>query len=261
MWWRKPSSDARDPPCTAPVLVDLHCHYLPGVDDGARTLDEALSLARAASRNGIRAAVLTPHVFPGRWDNALPAIAPVFSSFVDRVASEGIPIRFHLGGEVRVSPESFEMLDAGTVPFIGRYGTASVMLAELPDGHIPVGTAHAMRFLYRRGIVPLIAHPERNKDIMRDPARLKPLLDEGCLAQITAGSVVGAFGAAARDAALRLLDLGWVYAIATDAHNLAHRPPMLQEARAAIAQRYGGEAATALTITNPAALLEADSSA
>ena len=236
-------------------MIDLHCHYLPGVDDGAPDTETALALVRAAADNGIREAVLTPHVFPGRWDNSTVNLGPVFEAFCAAVSEAGIPIRLYLGGEVRLLPETLEMVASGTAPFLGGWQGKRVMLMELPDGQIPVGTMQAVKFLMRANVVPLIAHPERNREVMRTPAKLEPFVKEGCLLQLTAASVTGDFGTQARDTATRILERGWAFAVATDSHNLAHRPPMLNEARLELARRYGEETATALTIGNPMAVV------
>ena len=232
-------------------MIDLHCHYLPFVDDGAPDLREAVALATASVANGIRHAVLTPHVFPGQWDNTPSSLAAPFAAFRRMIETAELPLGLSLGGEVRLLPECLEMAARSELPTIGAWDEDRVVLLELPDSHVPVGTENAVAFLRARGYRPMIAHPERNKDVMRDPRKLLPLLKQGCLLQITAASVVGLFGAAAQKSALQLLDAGVVTVIASDAHNLAHRPPRMAEARAALAARYGEAAAVLLTETNP----------
>ena len=236
-------------------LVDLHSHYLPWVDDGAADLQAALGLLKAAEANGIVDTVLTPHVYPGRWDNALANLEPAFASFRSAAASAGVTMRLHLGAEVHLLPETLEMVAAGNVPYIGGHEGRHVMLLELPDARIPVGTENAVRYLLRLGVVPMIAHPERNKDVMRDPTRVAGLVREGCLVQLTAASVCGWFGRGAHSASLRILDEGWATVVATDAHNLAHRPPVLADAFDALRRRYGEALARELTIDAPGALL------
>jgi protein-tyrosine phosphatase len=236
-------------------MIDLHCHLLPGVDDGAPTLEAALALARAAVDNGILEAVLTPHVFPGRWDNTLAGLTPRIETFRQSLADAGIALTVHLGAELRLLPESLARFDAGEVPAIGAWHDHRVVLLEFPDGGIPVGAMQAVAFLQRRGALPMIAHPERNRDVMRSPAAIRPFVEAGCLLQLTAASVCGWFGGPARLASLALLDAGWATAVATDAHNLRHRPPVLAEARHALEMRYGRNAARLLTETNPAIIV------
>lgn len=236
-------------------MIDLHCHLLPGVDDGARNLDEALTLARASVANGITRAVLTPHVYPGVFDNSLSTLLPVFVDFKAALVAAGIDLQVSLGGEVRLHPDAFDMLSSDDLPMIGRMDEHRIVLLEFPDGQIPVGAAASCRYFADNGVRLMIAHPERNKEIMRDPMRIKPLLDAGCLLQLTAASVIGGFGPRALETAHFLLAKGMVAVIATDAHNMAHRPPLLREARDAITDLYGGGLAHRLTVETPSTIV------
>ncbi len=236
-------------------MIDLHCHYMPGVDDGADTLDDGLALAAAASADGIRHAVLTPHVFPGRWNNTASSLAAGFEAFRTALSTSGLAFDVSLGGEVHLLPESLELAERNELPTLGHWCGDRVLLLELPDAQIPVGTDKAVAFLRLRGYLPMIAHPERNKEVMRDWRKVLPLVAQGCLLQLTAASVAGLFGPKALASALQLLDAGVVTVIASDAHNLEHRPPRMRAARSAIAARYGESAAALLTETNPGTIL------
>ncbi|MEB2317214.1 MAG: capsular biosynthesis protein [Pseudomonadota bacterium] len=238
-----------------PDLVDIHCHLLPSIDDGAQDLQAGLGLARAAVLGGIRTAILTPHVFPGRFDNRLENLQPVFESFRKAIDSAGIGLTVHLGGEVHLTPESLEMAADGRAPMLGGWQGSKVMLLEFPDGHIPVGALNAVRWLMRAGIVPMIAHPERNKAVMRSVDAIEPFVREGCLLQLTAASVCGWFGPRAHDTAHELLRREQVTAVATDAHNLRYRPPVLIDAWSALRDTYGDELATRLCAVNPATII------
>jgi len=237
------------------AVIDLHCHYLPAVDDGAKDLQEALALLRAAERDGARTVVLTPHVFAGRWDNTLSLLQPRFDAFARLVRTKRIDVELLLGAEVHLLPESLDLIARGDVPFIGHWEGDQVVLLELHDGRIPPFAREAIRHLKSRDIVPMIAHPERNKAVMQDPAALEPLLDEGCLLQVTAGAIVGEFGERARDTALALLDRNLVTVVASDAHNLRHRPPRLRAARSELKARYGRDVALSLLEQAPREIL------
>lgn len=237
------------------AMIDIHCHLLPAVDDGARGIQDSLALLKWAARDGIQEMVLTPHIYFGRWDNSLTMLKPRFEAFERLVASKAIPIRLHLGAEVHLLVESIGMLEQGEIPFVGVWEQQPAMLIELHDGNIPPYAASAMRFLRRQGIRPIIAHPERNRAVMKQPERVEELLAEGCLLQLTAGSLTGGFGKAAEAAAHTLLSRDWVTFVATDAHNLRHRPPVLSQARQVLAQRYGEPVAEDLTRRFPALLL------
>jgi len=237
------------------LMIDLHCHYLPAVDDGAQTTVEAVELARASVANGITHAVLTPHVNPGRYENTLSSLKPHFEAFQKLLQSAQVPLTTCLGGEVRLSAESLALLEENELPSIGDWDGYKVVLLEFPAGQIPVGAINVVGYLRARGMLPMIAHPERNKDVMRNYRKIEPFVKEGCLLQITAASVCGIFGDLIRLSAEHLLGIGWVTVIATDAHSLEYRPPMLAEARAVIRQRYGNAAAALLTEGNPGSIV------
>lgn len=238
-------------------MIDIHSHLLPAVDDGSRDIQESIALLRIAVHDGIREMVLTPHIFAGCWDNNLTMLRPRFEAFARLIESKGIDIRLHLGAEVHLLVESLDLADRGEVPMMGTWNGSPALLIELHDARIPPFTVNAIRHLKKRGLQPIIAHPERNRAVMADPDCLEPLLAEGCLMQITAGSLIGGFGARAATAAVELLQREWVHFIATDAHNLRSRPPLMREARAFVARHYGEAVAERLTVENPAALIAA----
>lgn len=237
-------------------MIDLHCHVLPGIDDGPATVEDALALARAMVADGIEQAVATPHVFPGRFDNTLSSIAPVHAAFCQRLAQEGIALRLHVAGELRLSAELLDRLGSGDLPFLNQTEQARprAMLLEMPDGQVPLGTDRLCLALTRQGITPLIAHPERNRGVMEQASRLDPLLDAGCQFQLTAGSLLGDFGSRAQDTAWDLLERGQVAVVASDAHNLRGRAPRMSAARELLAQEFGEAVARRLTRDNPARL-------
>ncbi|MGE0799229.1 MAG: tyrosine-protein phosphatase [Lautropia sp.] len=236
-------------------MIDLHCHFLPGVDDGARTVQEGLTLAAVAAESGITTAVLTPHVYPGVYDNTLSTLLPRFVQFRADLEQAGIGLAVHLGGEVRLHPDVLDLMEAGELPSIGSLDGMQVILIELPDGEIPRGALTACRHFADRGYRWLIAHPERNKAVMRDPASILPFCEAGALLQLTAASIIGKFGLPALHTARYLLDHGLVSVIATDAHNLAFRPPRLREAFEAIAEHYGHDTAQRLMVSNPGEII------
>ena len=238
-------------------MFDLHCHYLPAVDDGAETLADGVALAAAAVADGIRGAVLTPHVHPGRYDNSRSFLQPRFDAFARAVASAGIPLALRLGCELRLSAESIELVARDEVPMLGHWEGAPVVLLEFPHDTVPVGAVQAVEHLVGRGMRPMIAHPERNKAMIRDPMRLRPFVEAGCLAQLTAASVCGLFGAPPQRAALAMLERSWVTVVASDAHSLQHRPPVMTRAREALAARYGADVAARLTTEAPGAIFGA----
>lgn len=236
-------------------MIDLHCHLLPGIDDGPSSLDEALALAALAVNNGITHAIATPHIHPGRWNNDRYQIARLCNRFRLRLAYAGIPLTLGMAAEVRVDSELIHWLAQDKIPFLGHFNGKRVLLLELPHSHIPLGTENLIAWLLQRNIQPLIAHPERNKDVIRRIDSILPLVQLGCLLQITAGSITGHFGKPAQHRARQLLEMDAVFAIATDAHNCRNRPPILAQGCDAASHIVGHERAHQLVTTQPMQLV------
>jgi protein-tyrosine phosphatase len=234
-----------------PTMIDLHCHLLPGIDDGPETLTEALAMARLALANGIEEAHVTPHLHPGRWENDLPAISAAVEAYRGALAAASIPLDIGFAAEVRLDYEIVPLIEAGRVPFLGKLEGYQVMLLEFPHSHVPVGADKFVAWLLAHNIRPLIAHPERNKDVMRDPARLEPFVQAGCLLQLTADSVNGGFGELCAQRAREFLERGWVSVLASDAHDTVDRPPRMAPGRDAAAQIVGEEEARRMTHGTP----------
>ncbi|WP_018609052.1 tyrosine-protein phosphatase [Uliginosibacterium gangwonense] len=235
-------------------MIDIHCHVLPGIDDGPTTKVEALALARACVADGITHVVATPHVFPGRFDNHRAGIAQLCMKFRQVLVAENIDLELSFAGEVRLSHEVIDMVQRGEIPFLGEVDGWRTMLLELPDAQIPLGSINLVRHLAGIGIRPVLVHPERNKAIMDKPERVEAFVDEGCYLQITAASLVGQFGPRVSVAADFMLKKDWVNAVASDAHNLVGRPPRMTEARHILEQRFGKGYAEELTYFGPARL-------
>lgn len=235
-------------------MIDLHCHILAGIDDGARDLDEAVALCQMAVADGIRHMTATPHIHPGRWENRRSSIEPVFQQLRQRLAQEQLPLSLAMAGEVRLSAEVLALFAQGELPFLGQLDGRQVMLLELPHGSIPPGSDKLAKWLIERNILPIIAHPERNKAVVADIDKLLPFLEMGCLTQLTAMSVSGRFGEGAEHTAHAILAQDWATIVASDAHNTGSRPPILSEAYNVVAERYGPERAERLFVRNPAAI-------
>jgi len=220
-------------------MIDLHCHLLPGIDDGPATIDEALAMARLAVVNGITWAVLTPHIHHGRYDNTLDSITAAYLQFKAELATQCIPLGLGMAAEVRVGYEIIQLVSCGQLPFLGVMDQKNVLLVEFPHSHLPPGSEKLMGWLMDRDISPMIAHPERNKSVIRDLDRILPFVEMGCHLQVTAGSVAGDFGGLAKKRAEQMLENGWVTVLASDAHNTKSRPPALEPGRAAAAAIVG----------------------
>lgn len=242
-------------------MIDIHCHLLPGIDDGPETLEESLELARALAAEGVTHVVVTPHIHPGRYDNTRAGIAAELQRFEQALQTFRIPLELRMAAEVRLSVEVLELLERDEIPFLGRCDGGSTMLLEFPDTGIPVGSDRLARHLVDRGIWPVIVHPERNQAVVEKPERIRPFVDMGCRLQLTASSVVGVFGRRAEKTARHLLEQGWVSAVASDAHSLRFRPPRMREAHEHLSRSYGAQGADELMRHGPARLIGAALSA
>jgi protein-tyrosine phosphatase len=236
-------------------MIDMHCHLLPGIDDGPDTLEQSLALASHAVQGGIRHAVLTPHIHPGRYDNQRSSLSPLVEDFRRALSRGGIPLQISLGSEARLSPELIGLIEQDEVPMLGTEDGFQIMLLEFPHSHIVPGADKLVARLLDLGVRPMIAHPERNKAVMHSLDALDPFIEMGCLVQITAGALVGNFGPRAMERGMDMLKLDWVSVLASDAHNLKYRPPELSAGRDAAANIVGAEAALAMVTARPAGML------
>lgn len=235
-------------------MIDIHCHLLPGIDDGPQTQDEAVSMAYAAVADGISHAVLTPHVFPGRFNNIRSSIEVEFLKFETLLKTMLVPLKLSFAGEVRLDAEVIRLIQADEIPFLGVCDGYRTMLLEFPDGQIPLGAINFVQRMLSSGIRTVIAHPERNKAVMERPDSIEPFVEAGCYLQITAGSLSGQFGPRVMAATDFILEKGWVSAVASDAHNLHGRRHRMREARLELERRFGEDIADRLTRLTPAAL-------
>jgi len=235
-------------------MVDLHCHLLPGIDDGPETLDESLALVRHALESGITKAVVTPHYLPGRYENTLDHIRQSAQQFRGELVSRQLPLEIGFAAEVRIGAEVLTLVESEALPVLGSVDGYRVLLLELPDSHIVPGTDKLLAWLLERKIRPLIAHPERNKDVMRDIEKIGPFVEMGCWLQLTGGSLCGIFGLTCRERSLQLLERGWVKVIASDAHNMTARKPELEPARKAAEEIVGERESWLLVRERPAAI-------
>jgi len=238
-------------------MLDLHCHLLPGIDDGPKTMEQSVALARHAVKHGITHAVLTPHIQPGTYNNTVRSIAGAGLAFRVALGLFSIPLKVALAAEVRICPELMKMAEQRDFykVCIGEMGDEHILLLEFPHSHIPPGSEQLIESLMNNKIKPIIAHPERNKAMHRNPERLESFVSMGCLVQLTASSVSGKFGQSSRQCASYFLQQGWVNVLASDAHNLCFRSPELLEGVQAAARLIGDEAAHALVNENAFAIL------
>lgn len=231
-------------------MIDLHSHVLPGLDDGVRTIDASLELLRAAAEDGIERIAATPHVredYPTTPRDMELRLAEVCGA----AREAAIPVEVLAGGELDLAFAG--RLDDGDLRRFGLGGNASLLLLEFPYLGWPLQLADLVFDLQLRGFRIVLAHPERNADVQHEPERLRPLVDNGVVVQLTAASLDGRLGGAPRTAAKRLLDARLAHLVASD----AHAPDVRSVGLSAAAKAAGDDAlARWLTYDVPAALLE-----
>jgi protein-tyrosine phosphatase len=236
-------------------MIDLHCHFLPGIDDGAQNLADGLALARAAAADGITYSVMTPHIHPGRYENTRSSIERAFSHFRLALRKARVPLHVGMAAEVRLSPTIVALLSQNEVPFLGELDGYKIILLEFPHSQITPGADKLIEWLLKRNIRPLIAHPERNQDVIRNLSKIAPFVEMGCYLQITAGALLGHFGRGPKQRAHELLEFDVFKVLASDAHNLTGRRPALREGMEAAARVIGEQAAHDLVHQNPRLIL------
>jgi protein-tyrosine phosphatase len=230
-------------------MVDLHCHILPGIDDGAKDWEMSTQMVRMAAADGVRQIVATPHSNDEyRYDRS--KFAEVLAELRGRTNNL---IKLSLGCDFNFSFENIEA--ALHDPSIFCIDGSPYLLVEFSEFGIPPTTLEALERLRERGIVPIITHPERNRLLEGNQKLLRPMTDLGCIIQITANSLTGFWGERARKFCFTLLDKGMVSVVASDGHNLKQRPPILSEARRLLRKKYSEETANALCSLNPAAIV------
>lgn len=236
--------------------IDIHCHCLPGLDDGPRTMAEALELCRALVNDGITTVIATPHQL-GRFDaqNDGDSIRQAVQSLREALGAADVPLDVAPGADVRVDERILSFLDSGRILTLGDAGR--YLLLELPHGAF-IDFAPLIVGLGSRGVTPIISHPERNAFLLKRPEVVRLWLGQGALLQVTAASLLGDFGPAPEQAAWGWLGTGAAPLVATDSHDTASRRPRLSEAIDAIAERLGTVAAYRTCIANPAAVLDGE---
>lgn len=237
-------------------MIDLHFHCLPGIDDGPKNWDDAVALCRQAGAEGTTTIVATPHVLHESWANDDPAER-------DRLV---VRLNALLGGtpaivpgcEVAFSADLVELWERGSSgPLVGLM-RQPVLLIELPNYGVPAGVDAVFHELLVMDVTPVIAHPERNAELVNHPPRLASLVERGAFVQVTAGALLGEMGRRAQAAIQSFYRQGLVHLVASDAHSLDRRPPRLAAARHWVSRNWGAEAGVELFETNPARLLSLD---
>jgi protein-tyrosine phosphatase len=206
-------------------MIDLHCHVLPGIDDGPETIEESVALARAAAAAGIATMVATPHV-NSRTPNDSDTITRLVDALNERLTAERVELRVVPGAEIAMT--HLAEIDRAELARLGL-GGGEWLLVEPPFTPVAVGLENLVQGLHRQGHRVVLAHPERCPALQRDRQMVRSLAEAGVLMSVTAGSLVGRFGNTVRNYALELAQEGLIDNVTSDAHDTERRPPGLSE--------------------------------
>lgn len=229
-------------------MIDIHCHILPAMDDGPLTLETSLAMARISAADGISTIIATPHTdgINVNRDSVIKAV----SALNRELQINNIQLTVLPGYEI-----PYELISdlAATHTLAG----SEYVLLEFPHDYIPQGAANTIYNLIASGLKPIIAHPERNSDVLAQPSVVSDLAETGAFVQLTASSITGELGPDIQQCAFYLLKSGIVDFIATDSHSPAFRTPVLKKAHRKIKKLLGRQQADLLTRDNPARIIRA----
>lgn len=233
------------------AFVDIHCHLVPEIDDGAKSWDETLAMARLAAADGTDTIIVTPHQLGAYAHNDGDLIRQRAAEVQQRLREHNIPLTILPGADVRIEAEMLAGLRRGTVLTLAD--RRRHVLLELPhELYFPLEPV--LEELHGAGLVGILSHPERNQGLLRRPELIEPLVQLGCLMQVTAGSLLGTFGAGCRQMCEQLLLDGLAHFVATDAHGPKSRRPLMRRAYERVQELTDEETALALCCHNPAAV-------
>ncbi|WP_018663350.1 tyrosine-protein phosphatase [Heyndrickxia acidiproducens] len=217
-------------------MIDIHCHILPGIDDGAQNLYDSLDMAKQAVSQGIDTIIATPHHMNGRYENRKADIMEKVQELNKRLTEEQIDLTILPGQENRIFGEILEGYEKGEIQTLAD---SSYVFIEFPTGHVPHYAETLLYDLQVKGLMPIIVHPERNSELMQNPDRLYEMVNSGTATQITAASLTGAFGKKIKKFGEQLIEANLTHFLASDAHNVKNRAFKMEEAVEEVEKKYG----------------------
>jgi protein-tyrosine phosphatase len=205
-------------------FTDVHCHLLPGIDDGPRNWDESLAMARLAVAEGMATMIATPHQLGSFAHNRADEIRSLTAELRQRLLEVNIPLQVLPGGEIRIEPGLIDRLDADEILTLGDR-RRHILLELTHEEYIPIESL--IWELKQRELTVILAHPERNGGFLDNPDLIDPLVEDGCLMQVTADSLCGSFGPEPQQLAEWMIERGLVHFVSTDSHGVRTRRPLM----------------------------------
>lgn len=209
-------------------MIDIHCHILPGVDDGPATVKEALQMAQMAAKDGVNTIVATPHCFDGLHEPDFEHVIALCDEFNQLLRLKNIKLQILPGAEFRLSPEVMDAVSKKNIVTLGS--SIQHLLVELPVLFIPEAVVGMLNTIKQAGYTVIIAHPERNAMILNDHNLITDFIATGAELQITAGSLLGTYGRVSKDLSMLLLEMDVRCYLGSDGHDARRRKPLLSKA-------------------------------
>jgi protein-tyrosine phosphatase len=217
-------------------MIDIHCHILPGIDDGPKDLSGSIEMARAAVAEGVTTILATPH-FNSKYINEKELILSKVKELNGVLEEQKIPLTILPGQEPRINGEMLEDYEIGKILTLND--ARNYLLVELPSNHVPRYTEKMLYDIQVAGLQPIIVHPERNGELIERPEKLYELVKNGASTQVTASSLVGYFGKNIQKFSQQIIEANMAHFIASDAHNITNRDFKMREAMDFIEKNYG----------------------
>lgn len=234
-------------------MIDIHSHIIPYIDDGARNDEEAVEMALIAVQEGISGMIAAPHYIAGTAESACKNRVEEETARLNALfEKEGINLKIYPGCEAFILPEVPRLLKQGVICTLNN---SSYAMLEFPMNLIPLYADKVFFEIQLMGMVPVVAHPERNNEVARNPEILKEYVEKGILFQVNAGSITGSSSEKISRLAWKLMEDGLVHMVSTDAHNQRSRAPKMSDAFAKVSQRLGNVNAELLFKENPRRVL------
>jgi protein-tyrosine phosphatase len=217
-------------------MIDIHCHILPSLDDGAKDINESIAMAREAGKEGVDTIIATPHHKNGQFENRKQDILKEVSQLNEVLQKENIPLDILPGQETRIFGE---YLEEEEFTHILPLNETQYVFVELPSSHVPRYTERLLFDVQLKGLTPIIVHPERNSEIISNPDVLYNLVKKGALTQVTASSVAGRFGKKIQKFSSQLIEANLTHFLASDAHNVNNRTFKMMDALDIVKAKFG----------------------
>lgn len=217
-------------------MIDIHTHILPGIDDGAKSEEDSIAMAKQAVEQGIHTVIATPHHYNGSYFNDKASILTNVSILNELFKNEGIPLDVLPGQETRIYGEILQGIDNDEILSLNE---TKFLFIEFPSASVPQYAKQMLFDIQMKGLTPIIVHPERNIELLENPNLLYDFVKNGALSQVTAGSLVGKFGKDIKKYAEQLIECNQTHFIASDAHNIKSRKFVMNEAFDSIEKNMG----------------------